>query len=69
MYRRHYLVQGTPQAIHMPRPILWRVQVALNRCNARKAVGFFGGLRYVLILRETAALLTRAEYPKQEGQG
>jgi hypothetical protein len=34
------------------RPILWRVQVALNRRNARKAVGCFYSLRYVLTPRE-----------------
>ena len=33
---------GDASGFAEPRPILWRVQVALNRRNARKAVGLKG---------------------------
>jgi hypothetical protein len=62
---------GTGDA-HLPlvqRPTLWRVQVALDRRNARQAVGWpkRAGLRYVLIPRETVAVLTSSEFTKQNG--
>ena len=47
-----------------PGPILWRAWVAPGRRNARKGVGHFGGLRYVLIPGDNPASATRPDKSK-----